>query len=204
MSIGNSDSIRTAHNAFARPEVFVSDDEKYSKKGGKSEDVYHFVAFLPFNGAVYELDGLKPGPIKLGEVTGDQWVSVATPAIEERMAKYSANETSFALLSVCEKRETSLKKDMEKLQISLSTCSDESTRNTIGSEIAMMEAELVSEAQNLLKQRQENVRRKHNYLQFTMTLLKALAGKGKMSGLIEAAKTRKANISAARAEKESS
>lgn len=95
--------IREAHNSFARPEVFVSDEEKYSKKGGKLEEAYHFISYVPYNGHVYELDGLKAGPVLLGAIPdslGDEaWLTVARPAIESRIGRYSANETHFALMS---------------------------------------------------------------------------------------------------------
>jgi ubiquitin carboxyl-terminal hydrolase L5 len=64
-AISNSDMIKDAHNSFARPEPFGIDDSKKSSSG--KGDAYHFIAFVPFRGVVYEIDGLKRGPIKLGE-----------------------------------------------------------------------------------------------------------------------------------------
>ena len=200
LSIGNSDTIRNAHNSFARPEVFVSDDEKYSKKGGKGEDVYHFIAYIPYNGSVYELDGLKPGPIKLG--SGENWVSVAKPAIEERMSKFSQNETAFALLTICEKKETILNKELIRLNDSLmNTSVGAPDRSRIEAEISAIQSELELEAKKLVRDRQENVRRKHNYLQFIMVLLGALSKKGKLNGMISSYKNKRASLAAAASSK---
>ena len=52
------------HNAFAKPEPFTADEES-KVKSSSGEDVYHFIAYLPFQGRVYELDGLKSGPIEV-------------------------------------------------------------------------------------------------------------------------------------------
>lgn len=66
---------------------------------------------------MFELDGLKAGPIVLGEtpptdiggaesrgVSGEEWLRVASPAIEERIARYSSSEIRFNLMAIVKNR----------------------------------------------------------------------------------------------------
>lgn len=67
---------------------------------------------------VFELDGLKSGPIVLGDIScssgdadgasssigDDDWLNVASPAIEERISRYSASEIRFNLMAIVKNR----------------------------------------------------------------------------------------------------
>ena len=51
--------------------------------------MYHFVGYIPVEGRLYELDGLKEGPIDLGPIAPDQdWLDVMRPIIAKRIKKY--------------------------------------------------------------------------------------------------------------------
>ena len=51
---------------FFRQQMFEFD----GKIPQKDEDLFHFVAYVPINGKLYELDGLRDGPINLGKCKG--------------------------------------------------------------------------------------------------------------------------------------
>lgn len=85
LAIGNSDVIRSVHNSFARQTVFEFDPTI----GGKKEDQFHFVGYVPIDGRLYEMDGLQKGPIDLGPIPPDtEWTDVVRPIIEKRMQKF--------------------------------------------------------------------------------------------------------------------
>lgn len=84
LALSNSQVIRTVHNSFARQTLFEFD----SKLASKDDDVYHFVGYMPIDGRLYELDGLKAGPIDLGAVPQEaDWLDVCRPIIEKRIQK---------------------------------------------------------------------------------------------------------------------
>lgn len=59
-----------------------------NKIASKDDDVFHFVGYIPIDGRLYELDGLKEGPIDLGPVPSEaNWIDVVKPIIEKRIKK---------------------------------------------------------------------------------------------------------------------
>ncbi|CAI5717685.1 hypothetical protein KXD40_006258 [Peronospora effusa] len=175
LAISNSDKIRLAHNSFARAEPFVVEE----RKATKDDDVYHFVAFVPVNGKIYELDGLQEGPICLGDVPDienrDSWLQVACPVIQKRIEKYAASELRFNLLALVQNRIQTYEKQLQRII------------ETGGSDqqAAQIQIDLAAEQQRRENWALENKRRKHNYIPFIVQLLKTLAEKQELEPLIK-------------------
>lgn len=87
IALGDLDIVRTNHNSFARPEQFSVQATRKAKDG---DDVFHFVAYVPFKKQVYELDGIQKGPILLGEETNEKsWIDIAAEEINKRIRQYA-------------------------------------------------------------------------------------------------------------------
>ena len=100
-AIGGSEEIRNAHNSFSRPDPFVAEEAKDDKGG----EAFHFVAYVPVAGRVYELDGLTKGPVDLGAAgEGGNWCGPAREEIQRRMAELGDGELRYTLLAVVKSR----------------------------------------------------------------------------------------------------
>jgi ubiquitin carboxyl-terminal hydrolase L5 len=191
-SIGDSEMIRDVHNSFARPEPFAVESESASSSADDKEDVYHFIAYVPFKGYVYELDGLKAGPIRLAKIPEGsddaEWLRQVCPHIRARVNRYANSEVYFNLMAMVRDRRVVYSEAVAKYQAEITTLQNQGLDTSIAMENLSRSKELLFEAQNIHNSwEEENARRKHNYIPFIVATLKLLTKQKKMKGLIRTA-----------------
>ena len=203
LAISNSEKIRTEHNKFSHPEPFVF--TKTIAKDG--DDVFHFVSYIHFKNAIYEIDGLQQGPILIEDnVKNEEWIKKVKPSIQNRIKLYSQSEIKFNLLAlVPDKLEKAKKveedlskrkkyveglingtqkpssddKDMEEYN-KMNKEQLESTLKDFESLIKNNSQTIKDEEYRVNKYKEENERRQFNYIPFIYELLKTMAEKGEL------------------------
>ncbi|KAG8519821.1 Ubiquitin carboxyl-terminal hydrolase isozyme L5 [Galemys pyrenaicus] len=151
LALSNSDVIRQVHNSFARQQMFEFD----AKTTAKEEDAFHFVSYVPVNGRLYELDGLREGPIDLGACNQDDWISAVRPVIEKRIQKYSEGEIRFNLMAIVSDRKMIYEQKIAELQRQLAeeepmdTDQGNNMLSAIQSEVAKNQMLIEEEVQKL-------------------------------------------------------
>jgi len=182
LALSNSEPIRAVHNSFSHQTLFEFD----AKKADKDDDVFHFVSYIPIDGRIYELDGLKEGPIDHG-AAGENWTETVRPIIEARMQKYKEGEIHFNLLAMVE----------DKIQKYIRLLG-EGVRDEEKQRINML---MMDEENKRSRWKMENIRRRHNYLPIIMELLKQLAQRGELRSVYEKAKEKTLQLNEAKAAK---
>lgn len=210
-SIGNSDVIREAHNSFSRQEPF----EVEERRATKDDDVFHFIAYVPFNGKLYELDGCQGGPILIADVDEETWLPIAREEINNRIASYESQEMRFNLLAVCpnllQKHDSELLSTQLKIQhlakelgdayeeVAGELSADElaqlpTDRDQMKQTLGSLQSQLLEiqelrneEAEKREKWKKDNQRRRHNYVPLVLEMLKIMAEKNMIGDLYKEA-----------------
>lgn len=126
LALTNSEEIRIAHNSFITAESLNSNKEDFH---GKEGDAFHFIALLPKEGMLYELDGMKEEVEAVAEYT-DNMTSIAMEYVKQRI-ELAKGELHFSLLAM-------IPDQILALEQQLSICEDE----ILGQEIKLkIEAE---------------------------------------------------------------
>ena len=93
-SISNTPELCKAHNSHASHQERIEKKVSYSSRvnnslqRGSSYDSFHFVSYVPINGHLYELDGLKKYPVDHGPVDKDEeWSEKFRRVITQRLAE---------------------------------------------------------------------------------------------------------------------
>ncbi|KAL0237300.1 hypothetical protein PCE1_000697 [Barthelona sp. PCE] len=193
LAIQNSTELFDIHCSMARPPMMTMEQDTTTES---NEESFHFVAFVPIDGKLYELDGLKLGPVCLGDIVPeneeseeDCFLRVVAEEMTDRIRETMSSTLSFSMMAVCKDILLSLK---EKLDVA-KDANDEAV-------IAELEFDINEEEMRREQWSNENIRRKHNYIPFLIQLLKLMSEKGELEYAVNRARGM-ANHAANHAEK---
>jgi ubiquitin carboxyl-terminal hydrolase L5 len=201
LAVASSDALRHKHNAFAKKSEMAEADlymmqqaraaaAKNAKRKRKrkqestsdeesdlgeeeEDDAFHFIAYLPKAGHLWELDGLKPRPIRHGSISHpDDWFLDVIPVIGERLNRYSAQEIRFNLLAMTEDPMGRLEADRLRPENQF----DKVLLESIDAQLAQLKQERDEEADLV-------ARRAHDYHPFLEKYLHILNDKGILTAL---------------------
>ncbi len=112
LSIGNSEILREAHNSFRPPASHLLPEKSSSSEG----EAFHYIAYMPIRGRVYELDGLAQGPRAVCAVEDGAWIHQTIQVIQERMRMYQGSEERFSLQAIIEDKSQVIRRDIAALE----------------------------------------------------------------------------------------
>lgn len=124
LAIGNCPQLAFAHNSHAAPRARRR-TERFAASSGmtgsrfSSGETFHFVSYVPINGRLFELDGLRKFPLDHGPV-GMDWTDKLRDVISQRLGIATGGEPyhdiRFALMALVPDASSGLQRKLEMLK----------------------------------------------------------------------------------------
>lgn len=118
-AIGNTPELACAHNSHAMSQAKRRLDKSSGISTGRfTGEAFHFVSFVPIDGHLFELDGLKPFPMNHGPwKDGDDWTDKFRCTMEERLGISSGEQDiRFNLMAVVPDRRIAITHKLKMLR----------------------------------------------------------------------------------------
>ncbi|CAM9898674.1 unnamed protein product [Lampetra fluviatilis] len=195
-AIGNAPALAKAHNSHARPEPRHLPEKQNGLSAVRTMEAFHFVSYVPINGRLFELDGLKAYPIDHGPWgEEEEWTDKARRVIMERIGLATGGEPyhdiRFNLMAVVPDRRQIYEQKLTMLKANRNTVLEALQQELltllkgVEADISNYEVCLKEEVEKRKKYKIDDQRRTHNYDEFICTFISMLAQQGKLSSLVE-------------------
>lgn len=118
-AIGNTPELACAHNSHAMSQVKRRLDKSSGISTGRfTGEAFHFVSFVPIDGHLFELDGLKPFPMNHGQwKEGEEWTDKFRCTMEERLGiSTGEQDIRFNLMAVVPDRRIAITHKLKMLR----------------------------------------------------------------------------------------
>lgn len=204
IAFSNNEKIKNEHNKF---KIGTSNELNNNINNINNEDAYHIVSFFHYKNAIYEMDGLKEGPILIeNNVDFNEWIKKLKNTLAQRINIYSDNEIKFNLMALIPDKLAQLKKNKNllitqknyiekkiegnndiKIENELMSLEElngmnkeqlEEKLKKVESEINECNNGINIEKMKMNKYKEDNEKRQHNYVPLIFELLKIMDEKG--------------------------
>ncbi|KAI8338713.1 hypothetical protein BC941DRAFT_423683 [Chlamydoabsidia padenii] len=102
LSLSNSHTLRKSHNNVGRLWPARSNNKP----------TYQYIGYVPFEGYLWELDGVKRGPLRLGPCTEKNWLDILQYELSRKTEGYQKQHIPFSVWSVIEDRRKVLQRKL--------------------------------------------------------------------------------------------
>ncbi|ORX61987.1 cysteine proteinase [Hesseltinella vesiculosa] len=102
LSLGSSQVIRECYNNVARLQV----------NQAKQRQPYHYISYIPFQGYLWELDGFKNGPSRLGPCTEKNWLDLLHSELTRKTESHQRQNISYSMWSLIQDRRQILQRKL--------------------------------------------------------------------------------------------